>query len=115
VVLTRDRFRKYIEWCREAYVLAADPPAINYARRVEPSYRDDANAYTRIRLLQTSLDMMRVIDLTLRRLPKQRADALIGWMLDGSNYYKYSLSHVRRKCLMADISALKRNYSAWTA
>lgn len=106
--INRDKLRRFIELAREAYELAADPPAIDYSKNIDPTYRDDLTRRSRSFLLRFSLDVKTITDNVLNSLPQARAEVLKEWILDGSNYYKWNLSDKKRFYLKIDRLHLKR-------
>jgi hypothetical protein len=80
-----------------------------YSKHVDPTYRDDLTRRSRAFLLRFSLDIKLATERTLANLPETRAKVLADWIQDGSNYYKYSLSHAKRQYLKIDRQALKDN------
>ena len=106
--IAKDKLRAFIELAREAYELAALPPAIDYAKHIDPTYRDDLSRRSRHFLLRFSLDAKQAVEDTLNSIPKQRAEVLQNWLIDGSKYSEYQLTHKKLFFLKIDRLALQR-------
>ena len=103
-----DKLKDFYSWAIECYNVAADPPAINYSKRVDPSFRDDVNAYSRAYLLRLSIDARMALDETLRRIPKARAKVLIGWLTSAEEHYWHNLTRNQQFFLKIDRQILSK-------
>lgn len=86
-----DKLLDGIKWAIECYEVAALPPAINYAKRVDVSFRDDVNGYSRMNLLNRGIDAKYALNNLLAELPRFRARVLFGWITyigDDGVYYQ---------------------------
>lgn len=99
--------RELVELAREAYELAAAPPSIDYAKNITPSFRDDLTRRNRHFLLRFSLDTKYAVDRVLKSLPQARAEVLQNWLIDGTKYTEYQLTHKKLFFLKIDRLALK--------
>jgi len=104
----RDKLHEFISLAQEAYVLAAAPPAIDYTKNIDPTFRDDLTRRSRAFLLRFSIDVKYTVHAYLESLPKNRAEVLINWIHDGSEYEKYRLSYKKRMLLKIDRIGLKQ-------
>jgi hypothetical protein len=97
-----------MQLAQEAYELAASPPAIDYSRNIDSTYRDDLTRRTRSHLLRFALDVKIITETLMNSLPKARAHVLKEWIIDGTNYSDWQLSHKKRKLLKIDRLELKQ-------
>jgi hypothetical protein len=97
-----DKLKEYILWAIEAYNVAADPPALNYSKQIDPSFRDDVNAYSRAYLLRLSIDVKHALNGLLVRIPLKRAQVLIEWITGTQAHYWHSLTHKQQFFLKID-------------
>lgn len=93
---------------QEAYELAASPPAIDYSKNTDPTYRDDLTRRSRSHLLRFAIDVKMITESVLNSLPETRAKVLQEWVLCGSKYYEYELTHQKYFYLKIDRLHLKR-------
>ncbi len=103
-----DKLKSYIRWTIECYNVAADPPALNYSKQIDPSFRDDVNAYSRAYLLRLSIDAKYALNDLLKRIPLKRANVLIGWLAGDEDYYWDNLTYNQQFFLKIDRQALKK-------
>ena len=102
-----DKLREFIIWSVECYDVSASPPAVNYSKRVDPSFRDDVNGYSRPHLLVIGIDTKYALYNTLRRLPLNRAAVLMGWLVKDEEHYWHNLTHRQQVFLKIDRERLK--------
>ena len=102
----RDRLRDFITLCREGYILAADPPAVDYARNVEVTERDDLTRRSRPYLLRLSIDVKYIVADLLVKLPRRRAEVLHSWILNDTDYAWSNLTYSQRMYLKRDRGTL---------
>jgi hypothetical protein len=111
-----DKLRDFIVWAIECYEVSASPPAVNYSRRVDISYRDDVNGYSRAYLLRLGIDAKHAFNNLLGRLPKNRADVLLGWIVRDEQHYWHNLTYRQQSFLKRDrktlINRLRGNNNA---
>lgn len=112
LLVKRDQLRRFITWSREAYLVAANPPACNYAKGVDVSEKDDIGAYSRMYLLRLSIDVKFIIADLLVKLPKRRAEVLYAWILDESDYAEARLTYRQREGLKRDRRTLANRLHA---
>jgi hypothetical protein len=108
-----DKLKAYILWAIEAYNVAADPPALNYSKHIDPTFRDDVNAYSRAYLLRLSIDAKYALNDLLKRIPRKRAQVVIGWLTGDENYYWHSLNDNQQFFLKIDREMLKKQALNW--
>ena len=101
-----DKLKQFIEWAIECYEVAAHPPALNYSRRVDVTYRDDVNGYSRSYLLRLGIDAKSAVNDTMRSLPESRAKVLRGWIVSEENYYWHNLTESQQFYLKMDRKTL---------
>lgn len=101
-----DRLRDFIIWAIECYEVSAHPPAVNYSRRVDISYRDDVNGYSRAYLLRLGIDAKRAFNGLLDSLPLNRANVLMGWIVKDEEYYFHNLTESQQFYLKTDQQSL---------
>ena len=97
-----DTLKRYIEWAIEAYNVAADPPALNYSRFIDPSFKDDVNAYSRAHLLRISIDVKYNLHSILATTPLKRAQVLMGWITSSEAHYWHHLTYKQQFFLKID-------------
>jgi len=97
-----DKLKEFIIWAIECYEVSAHPPAMNYSRRVDPTFRDDVNGYSRAHLLRLGIDARSAVNDTLYSLPEKRANVLIGWITSAEDYYWHNLTHNQQVFLKID-------------
>lgn len=101
-----DKLREFIIWAIECYEVSAQPPAVNYSRRIDPTFRDDVNGYSRAYLLRLGIDAKYALNETLERLPLNRADVLLGWIVKDEMYYWHNLTYKQQFFLKIDRNTL---------
>ena len=106
--MKRDRLRDFIVLCQEGYILAADPPSVDYARNVEPTDRDDLTRRSRHYLLRLSIDVKWIVADLLVSLPLRRAQVLHAWIQDDTEYSWARLTYEQRKRLERDRATLAK-------
>lgn len=106
-----DKLKAYILWAIEAYNVAADPPALNYSKQIDPSFRDDVNAYSRAYLLRLSIDAKHAFNGLLSRIPRKRAQVLIEWITNAQVHYWHSLTYKQQFFLKIDRQLLSKTIS----
>lgn len=108
----RDKLRIYLDVLREAYDIAATPPALDYhplSSNTAPSEEyEELLRRNRNNLLIMGIDAKYAVQRVLESLPKARADVLKNWIMDGSKYAEYQLSHKKRLFLKYDRLALNQ-------
>jgi hypothetical protein len=102
-----DKLKDFIVWAIECYDVASYPPAVNYSKHVDPSYRDDVNGYSRAYLLRLSIDAKQALNGLLDNLPRNRADVLLGWITSTESYYWHNLTYKQQELLNRDRKTLK--------
>jgi hypothetical protein len=108
-----DKLRQFVQWAIEAYNVAADPPALNYSKQIDPSFRDDVNAYSRAYLLRLSIDAKYALNDLLDRIPRKRAQVLIGWIAGDEDCYWDNLNRNQQFFFKIDREALKKRTLKW--
>mgnify|MGYP001560383392 CR=1 FL=1 len=103
----RDKLRADLHRYIECYELAANPPAIDYARNIEPHDPIDSIPSSRQTLLRIGIDTKHILNNFLQKIPQKRAQTLTDWIKDGSNVAEYQLSDYQRLYLKADRKTLK--------
>jgi hypothetical protein len=103
----RDNFRVKLHRYMECYELGANPPAIDYARNIDPHDPIDSIPTSRQTLLRIGIDTKYILLNYLKSIPEKRAKTLIDWIKDGSNAAEYQLSDYQRIHLKADRKALQ--------
>jgi hypothetical protein len=103
----RDKLRESLHRFMECYELAANPPAIDYARNIEPHDPIESIPTNRQTLLRIGIDTKNILARYLHKIPEKRAQALIDWIRDGSNVAEYQLSDYQRLWLKADRKSLQ--------
>lgn len=98
----KDKLRENILDAIEVYNTAANPPAINYAKEVETYNRIEAIPTSRTTQLRMGIDIKYIIYNYLRTIPPIRANNILEWIQDGSEYAKYQLTDYYRQWLIAD-------------
>ena len=106
ILTKRDRLRDFITLCREGYILAADPPAVDYARNVEVTERDDLTRRSRPYLLRLGIDVKYIVADLLVKLPRRRAEVLHSWILNDTDYAWSNLTYSQRMYLKRDRGTL---------
>ena len=91
----------------ECYELGAYPPAVDYARHIDPHDPIEGIPSSRQTLLRIGIDTKHILAKYLKRIPVRRAQTLADWIKDGSNVAEYSLSDYQRLHLKADRKALQ--------
>ena len=99
-----------MEIYREAYDIAAYPPAIAYgpSGNVDREPLEDMLERSRSNLLNMGLDAKMITESVTGSINQARAEVLISWLLSGNDYIEYSLSHKKRFFLKIDRLTLKR-------
>lgn len=97
----RDRLRELIDWGREAYDLAASPPANDPGRKVDPTA-----IQSRPYLLTLGIDLKWLLNNYLASLPETEAETLIDWFQDSSQFAEYSFSEYHQQALKINIDKL---------
>lgn len=103
----KDKLREDIHRFIECYILAANPPAIDYARNIEPHDPIDSIPTSRQTLLRIGIDTKHIIANYMAKIPEKRAQTLLDWIQDGSNVAEHNLSDYQRLYLKADRKALQ--------
>jgi hypothetical protein len=103
-----DKLKDFIVWAIECYDVASYPPAVNYSKHVDPSYRDDVNGYSRAYLLRLSIDAKQALERTINAIPKNRAKVLIGWISSDNEYYYHNLTDSQQVFLRIDRKTLSK-------
>ena len=101
-----DKLRDFIIWAIECYEVAAHPPAVNYSRRVDITYRDDVNGYSRAYLLRLGIDARSAFNGLLKGLPVNRANVLLGWIVRDERHYWHNLTYKQKSFLKRDRKTL---------
>ncbi len=107
-----DRLKDFYRWAIECYEVAASPPAVNYSGRVDASYRDDVNGYSRAYLLRTGIDAKYALQAILARIPRNRAAVLVGWLTTIEDSYYHNLTGKQQYWFLRDRKALKNRLTA---
>ena len=103
----KDKLRLFIERSIECYELAANPPAIDYTRNIDPHDPLESIPTSRQTLLRIGIDTRGIVNGYLASIPEKRAQTLLDWIKDGSNVAEYQLSDYQRLYLKADRKALQ--------
>ena len=107
-----DKLRDGLIWAIECYDVSASPPALNYSKRVDISYRDDVNGYSRAYLLRRSIDAKYALNNLLAELPERRACVLLAWIIAGiisehEQTYYHSLTYKQQFWFRRDRKTLR--------
>jgi hypothetical protein len=104
----KDRLREFVILAQEAYIVSATPPAIDYSRNVDPTFRDDLTRRSRAFLLRLSIDVKYIVVKLLEGLPLRRAKILHGWIQDDSEYSWAKLTYKQKQYLLRDKKTLHK-------
>jgi hypothetical protein len=88
------------------YDLAATAPALNYAKRIEPCFRDDVFQVSRSYMLRRSIDVKYALQWTLEHSPKGRAANLYRFVQEPNSYWIGDLDENSQFYLDIDIYRL---------
>ncbi len=102
-----DKLLYGIIWAIEAYNLAADAPAINYTKHIDPTFRDDISGYGRAALLRRGIDAKYALNDLLEELPRRRAQVLLGWVIAVEDSYYSALEGTDRYYFKRDRKTLR--------
>ena len=89
------------------YNLSGDPPAIDYARNIDPTFRDDVSRMPRSYILRSAIDAKSAVQYIKAHTPANRFRVLKTWILDESAYFFKNLSDDEQFYLKIDICRLK--------